>query len=327
MNRLSSYIFFLLITGVIVFTACKKDHSATPTVYMPNALGVVKVTFEMADTPYIVPVSAVITGSEYATVVNAVAGNDIVVHFKAAPAKVDFFNEQNGTDYRVLPEGSYEMPAVATITKGASITAATGLKIYAKGKIDPFQDYMIPVSIENIEGASASAYQQTTYYVVNATADLNSMVPYDQAKWTIAGFSTEEPAEGGGNGLAARAIDNDPSTFWNSKWSGGEPGPPHYFIVDMGEEKAVHGIGIMDRYFEGSWQTDGHGQPQDITVSVSADNAAWTDVAVLKDIPHDPGQPWYKYFVSTLKQARYVKFTVTKVYGTSSTNIAEVQVF
>ncbi|HEY8954807.1 BT_3987 domain-containing protein [Chitinophaga sp.] len=324
MKKSSSYIFFLFI---IISVACKKDRSTVSTVYMPNALGIVKVTFEIADTPYIVPVSAVITGSEYATVSNAVAGNDVVVHFKADPAKVDFFNEQNGTDYRVLPEGSYEMPAVATIARGASVTAATGLKIHAKGKIDPFQDYMIPVSIESIDGATASAYQQTTYYVVNGTADLNSMVPYDQTKWTIAGFSTEEPAEGGGNGLAARAIDGDPATFWNSKWSGSEPGPPHYFIVDMGEEKAVHGIGIMDRYFEGSWQTDGHGQPQDITVAVSTDNAAWTEVAVLKDIPHDPGQPWYKYFVSTLKQARYVKFTVTKVYGTSSTNIAEVQVF
>lgn len=322
------YIYMCFFIAAASITACKKDNNTARTVYMPEAgHGIVKKIFAIADTPFIVSFSAVITGTDYPTVSGINAASDIVVKFKADPSLVTKFNDENGTAYPVLPEGSYEVQPTATITKGTTGTGNLSLKIIAKDRIDPFQDYMIPVSIESISGATVNTYQQTTYFVVNGTADPASMVPYDQTAWSIAGFSTEEPAEGGGNGLATAAIDLDPSTFWNSKWSGSEPGPPHYIIIDMGEVKAVHGIGIMDRYFEGDWQTVGHGQPQDVTVSVSADNVTWDDVASIRDIPHEEGQPWYKYFVSTLKQARYVKITVTKVYATSSTNIAEVQVF
>lgn len=320
-------LYIFLLAGVLI-SACKKDNHSARAIYMPQAAnGIVKETFAIADTPFIVSFSAVIAGTDYPTVSGINAANDITIHFKADTSLVEKFNEENGTTYPLLPAGSYEVQATATIPKGATGTGNISLKIIAKDRISPFQDYMIPVSIESISGASVSAYQQTTYFVVNGTADLASMIPYDESGWSIAGFSTEEPAEGGGNGLAKAAIDENPDTYWNSKWSGSEPGPPHYIIIDMGETKPVHGIGIMDRYFEGDWQTDGHGQPQDITVSVSADNSSWDDVAAIKDMPHDPGQPWYKYFVSTLNEARYVKVTVTKVYGTSSTNIAEVQIF
>jgi hypothetical protein len=326
-NSIMRNLYIFLLAGVFI-TACKKDNHTAKAVYMPQAgNGVVKEAFAIADTPFIVSFSAAIVGSDYPTVSGMNAANDITVNFKVDTSLVAKFNEDNGTSYPLLPTGSYEVQATATIPKGATSTGNIPLKIIAKDRISPFQDYMIPVSIESISGAAVSAYQQTTYFVVNGTADLASMQPYDESAWSIAGFSTEEPAEGGGNGLAKAAIDGDPGTFWNSKWSGGEPGPPHYIIIDMGETKPVHGIGIMDRYFEGDWQTDGHGQPQDITVSVSADNITWDDVAGIKDMPHDAGQPWYKYFVSTLKQARYVKVTVTKVYATSSTNIAEVQIF
>ena len=322
------YIYLCLLLAVAFMPACKKDDNTAKTVYMPDAgKGVVKKEFAIADTPFIVSYSAVITGTDYASVSGINAANEITINFKADTTLVAVFNEQNATNYPLLPSGSYELQATATIAKGATSTGNLSLKIIAKDRISPFQDYMIPISIESISGASGSAYQQTTYFVVNGTADLASMIPYDQSGWSIAGFSTEEPAEGGGNGLAQAAIDEDPSTFWNSKWSGGEPGPPHYIIIDMGEMKPVHGIGIMDRYFEGDWQTDGHGQPQDVTVSVSVDNVTWDEVADIRDLPHDAGQPWYKYFVSTLKEARYVRVTVTKVYATSSTNIAEIQIF
>lgn len=327
-TKISHLYIYTCLLAVALITACKKDDHTAKTVYMPDAgKGIVKKEFAIADTPFIVFYSAVITGTDYASVSGVSAANEITVNFKADTALVAKFNEENGTSYPLLPAGSYELQATAIIPKGAAGTGNLPLKIIAKNKIDPFQDYMIPVSIEGISGASGSGYQQTTYFVVNGTADLASMQPYDESGWSIEGFSTEEPAEGGGNGLARAAIDGDPSTFWNSKWSGGEPGPPHYIIIDMGEMKPVHGIGIMDRYFEGDWQTEGHGQPQDITVSVSADNVTWDDVAGIKDIPHDEGQPWYRYFVSTLKEARYVKVTVTKVYATSSTNIAEIQIF
>ena len=52
-------------------------------------------------------------------------------------------------------------------------------------------------------------------------------------KWTIKDFSTEEPNEGAPNGLASAAIDNQLNTFWHTQWSGGSPGYPHHFTVDL----------------------------------------------------------------------------------------------
>ena len=73
--------------------------------------------------------------------------------------------------------------------------------------------------------------------------------------WTIAGFSTQEPAEGAPNGLATAVIDGNLATFWHSKWSGGNAPFPHFFIVDMGSVKSISSFEIFRRQGQGGGAT------------------------------------------------------------------------
>ena len=62
------YIYTFLLAAALI-AACKKDDHSAETVYMPDAgKGIVKREFAIADTPFIVSYSAVMTGTDYATV-------------------------------------------------------------------------------------------------------------------------------------------------------------------------------------------------------------------------------------------------------------------
>ena len=79
--------------------------------------------------------------------------NDIAVSFAAEPALVDSFNSVNGTEYQVLPEGSYILSkSDATITKGNTKTAPFALKIKTKDILIPFVKYLLPVQITKATG-------------------------------------------------------------------------------------------------------------------------------------------------------------------------------
>lgn len=63
--------------------------------------------------------------------------------------------------------------------------------------------------------------------------------------WTIAGFSTQQNTT---SESAAKVLDNDPATFWHSKWSGTPTGTyPHYVSIDLGVAKTAKGVSLLHR--------------------------------------------------------------------------------
>lgn len=94
-----------------------------------------------------------------------------------------------------------------------------------------------------------------------------------EKNWTVHEFSSEEPAEGGGNGLVTAAFDNDINTFWHSAWSETSPDYPHHFSVNVGELKEITAFECIKR--QGKNKTDG---PNKIQLLVSKDGDNWTDL-------------------------------------------------
>lgn len=94
-----------------------------------------------------------------------------------------------------------------------------------------------------------------TFYTEWTTLPIVYEGKLDKSGWTITGFDSEEPAEGAPNGLASAAIDGNLNTFWHSKWSGGNPGYPHWFSFDLGKEVAVSAIEVFRRQGNGGGQT------------------------------------------------------------------------
>jgi hypothetical protein len=298
-----------------IFSGCSDDDGGRLSVYMPEAKKVISNTFEISDTPYEINYTAAVVGSDYPTTSGLEVSGNIQVTFKVDQSLVDAFNTASGTDYLPLPEGSYSIETSGTIARGSTSTPALKLTIDAKGKIDPFKAYLLPVSIDQVTGATVSAMQRTTYFALTGTSSLADLTPFDRSQWTIAGFSSEEAnGEGAGNGHAIHAIDDDDGTFWHSQWQGGEPQPPHWITIDMHESKLVHGILIDPR---NHWQ----GQPAEIRIEISEDNVTWQDGGTIPesdlmanqfgsdgDLQHQP----YKRFLPFMRTGRYIKVTVVK---------------
>jgi len=89
--------------------------------------------------------------------------------------------------------------------------------------------------------------------------------------WMVHNFSSEEPGEGGGNGLVTAAFDGDLNTFWHSQWDGGELPYPHHFSINMGETNSVKAFECFRR------QGDDRGQTK-IQFFGSSDGENWTDL-------------------------------------------------
>jgi hypothetical protein len=309
-------IVFLLTAAI---TGCKKNNAGSTTVYMPAANKTVSATFDVTDT---ILYTASLVGADYPTVSTS-AGNDITISFKVNADLVSSFNQENGTSYSLLPAANYSFDASGVISKGKTATDPLKLVIKNGDQLQPFSSYLLPISIDQVSGGQAGSMQKTTYYVITRSPALEDLPAFDRTGWTIAGYSTQEPGEGNGNGLATSAIDGDFDTYWQSQWAGSEPGPPHHITIDMGATRTMHGISIMDRSFEGDWATNGHGQPKAMTVAVSTDGVNWTDDGSFL-VPIVEPQAEIRFFLPVFRDARFFRLTVTSVWATNSTNIAEI---
>ena len=80
-------------------------------------------------------------------------------------------------------------------------------------------------------------------------------------KWKILYADSEELD--GENGSAANLIDNQPTTIWHTEWSADQPNPPHYVVIDLGEEVELHRLRVLPR------QDSANGRSKTLKVYVS----------------------------------------------------------
>ena len=298
---------FVLCMGAV--TSCNDDGNPVA-VYMPQATTVLNVQFQISDDPYEVPYTVSLVGAEFPTASVEGTGNDIEIKFNVDPTLVATYNEGAGTHYTLLPEDTYTLDNTAVISKGTTSKEMT-MTMINQSTLQPFQSYVLPLSIETVSGASKGQYQQTLYFLVTATADADDMESYDRTNWTIDSFSSEEAnGEGPNNGHAIHCIDGDPDTFWHTQWMGSEPAPPHWIIVDMHASKLIHGIRIDPR---DHWQ----GQPAVIKVEVSEDKVTWKNSGTIDDLmatqygsENDLQHQEYSRMLDFFNTGRYLKVTI-----------------
>lgn len=135
--------------------------------------------------------------------------------------------------------------------------------------------------------------------------------------WTIAGFSSEEPAEGGANGIAKAVIDGNLASFWHTAWAASQPKFPHYFIIDMGSVKSISSFEIFRRQGQGGGATVHE-------FWVSNDNITYTKAATYTGALSTNNAYTASALANT--KARYVKYLAT-VGPSNFTYLGEINVY
>lgn len=104
--------------------------------------------------------------------------DDIRLRFAVNPERVREYNAANGTDYKVLPKGCYTLTlSEAAIRKGAVSAAPGEVEVIGKGYLKPYEKYLLPVSVEAVDGGiSADGERATVYYVIHAVPAPGSIV-------------------------------------------------------------------------------------------------------------------------------------------------------
>lgn len=249
---------------------------------------------------------------------------DIDITFVVDPAMAAAYNAANQTSYPILPQASYTLSATkASIPKGKLSTdpLLVSVKTMGIGAMDALKTYILPITM-SANGTVVNDKLLTTYYLVRAQPDLKDYPDFERSGWKVVGLSSEESSgEGPNNGRAIFAFDGNKSTFWHSKWSGGAAAePPHFITVDLGAEKALHGLGFVAR------QDDGGGKPYQVNVQTSLDNVTWVNAGAFtlqntRDLQKEFLPEGFG------KNARYFKLTVNSSFNSTVMQIAELYAF
>ncbi|MBS1574722.1 MAG: DUF1735 domain-containing protein [Bacteroidetes bacterium] len=275
--------------------------------YFKNAL----LDFDMSKASVTVPVSINLPKAQ---------SSDVVVTLGIDQAAFDAYNADtsHSTKYTMMPASYYSLPA-ATITLPAGKTDTTVLLTFYPASIDLSLGYLLPLTITNATNSQVSQSLKTIYFHI----EKDPFPPYSRTGWNVVSFNSQEASgEGPNNGRVIFMFDNNPSTFWHSKWQGGTDPLPYWFIIDMNASNIVHGINILPRQGVSS----NSGRPKTITFEVSTDGTTWTNAT---NINVADNANWQKFVFSTATPAaRYFRATVTTVYGgVSYANLAEFKVF
>lgn len=132
-------------------------------VYIPQAnQGLVVKNVELSNEVYELNYSAFLGGFDK-------ADKDIHVHFGVAEVLVATYNEQHGTNYELLPAASYTLAQrEAVIPKGSNTTPILQVGVTAKGVLEAFKPYLLPITIQSSD-VRVSESQQTVYFEVTAS--------------------------------------------------------------------------------------------------------------------------------------------------------------
>jgi hypothetical protein len=86
-----------------------------------------------------------------------------------------------------------------------------------------------------------------------------NILPLDKSKWSVAGFSSEEPGEATAAnpklGYVAAVFDDNPATYWSTAYRTGLVPYPHWFVLDLGATYTIKTVETVKRQNNRNGQT------------------------------------------------------------------------
>lgn len=181
-----------------------------------------------------------------------------------------------------------------------------------KGKIVPLNKQHTPVDTINLNRLEARVDEAIAREREKIEEAENfKKNKFDKSAWEVVRFSSEETTGEDTNGRARQIIDGDNNTYWHSKWTGGGSSYPHFFVVDMKEEKVVNGFQITmsggsNRYIKS------------FNLYASGDGVKWNKFYADADAPSDAT---FHFMLEEPVSMRYFKLEITGGRATDGNHV------
>jgi beta-galactosidase len=137
----------------------------------------------------------------------------------------------------------------------------------------------------------------------------------DRRKWKVVSCTSYEPGEG----FPEFAFDDDPESYWHSRWSDEQTKNPHELVIDFGEHRSLQGIFYCGR------TENSNGRVNAYKVYFSEDGKQWGEPALSGKFQNNDADQQAK--LEKPRTARYMKFVVeSEVNNHPFASIAELDI-
>lgn len=193
------------------------------------------------------------------------------------------YNAQHNTNYQILDPSRVTIPETVVLAANAQ-EAPVDIAVELGGLYGAF---MVPVEIGSVDKFILSADAKDYVPVIRVMGK-----QFDRTGWTAEVCSTE-PAE-----RWEHALDGNINTWWHTNYSNDQGHFPHWYVLDMQQERILSQVGVVQRR-ESTWGYT----VIDFDVFVSSDKSDWKLAGSGKAAVGD------EEFIADLKptQGRYVK--------------------
>jgi len=246
---------------------------------------------------------------------NFIAQEDIDIKLEVDPSLVEEYNKANGTSYRMLPEDAFRIKTDWTLKK--YMNSCRFKFTFVRSAIIPedgpsrFGTYILPIRLKSLSSSGIDPEKDYVLYTISVVA-----AKIDKSKWSIVECNSNiaddpDKTTAAGDYGPDYLIDGSTSKYWRSVWSVNQE-LPYYAVIDFGQERALYKLGFdaptgANRRYSNS--KAGY-------VEASLDGQSWSKIA---DWVNPSKSSASVEFEVTPTTARYIKFTITEVFGKVAT--------
>lgn len=142
----------------VSLASCKNEFVPYDAVYMTEAQSSPDKTITI-DTPP--------AGTSFTVSSSVSASSDLVVSLTVRPDLIDQYNKKYGKNYKMAPEGSFELSSTSTtIASGRNVSEPVELTVTSIDGFEEGSTYCIPVSIESVSSMQVLEPSRTLFIVL-----------------------------------------------------------------------------------------------------------------------------------------------------------------
>ncbi len=225
----------------------------------------------------------------------SISDKTLNITFRAEPLKVEEYNAEHGTDYKMAPSECYDMAGAEVLLPRYNTVSSTAEVTVSTAGIPDSETYLLPVVIDKVSGdedVTVDSGKDAIYIIIKKYV-LKEPVLLDRSGWEVI-YCDSEANESMYNGYpygpVKYILDNVGNTWWNYNTS---TKAPFTFVIDLKEEIYVKKIRLTARPDTGDNKFKTRGAPRNVDFAFASSisgtgpdavNGDYSDFEVFTDL-------------------------------------------